>query len=289
MTTETVGSDADDETTEEADENAQESGPSLDAADQRSAVRERYGTIAADSSSCCGDDGGCSDESSVGVEADRSRKLGYSEADLDAVEPGANLGLGCGNPTAIASLEQGDTVLDLGSGAGFDCFLAAREVGDAGRVIGVDMTPEMVERARENAASNDAGNVEFRLGEIEHLPVADASVDLVVSNCVVNLSPDKRQVFEEAHRVLRPGGRLVVSDMVLTADLPADLRSDHDSVAACVGGAASVPELESMLTAAGFEAVSVGPDAENRAFIEEWDPDLSDYVVSATITGEKPA
>jgi SAM-dependent methyltransferase len=252
----------------------EQDGPDPD--EQRAAVRERYAALAT-GGSCCGDDAGTD-----------PRDLGYSAADLEAGE-GADASLGCGNPTGIAEIEAGDTVLDLGSGAGFDCSIAAREVGPDGHVIGVDMTPEMVERAREGVAREADPTVEFRLGEIEHLPVADASVDLVVSNCVVNLSPDKRQVFEEAHRVLRPGGRLVVSDMVLTADLPADLRSDHDSVAACVGGAASVPELESMLTAAGFEAVSVGPDAENRAFIEEWDPDLSDYVVSATITGEKPA
>jgi SAM-dependent methyltransferase len=290
MTTETVGSDADNETTEEADENAQESGPSLDAADQRSAVRERYGTIAADSSSCCGDDGGCSDESSVGVEADRSRKLGYSEADLDAVEPGANLGLGCGNPTAIASLEQGDTVLDLGSGAGFDCFLAAREVGDAGRVVGVDMTPAMVETARENAASNDAANVEFRLGEIEHLPVADATVDVAISNCVINLSPDEAQVFREAARVLRPGGRLTVSDVVRTAEMPADIQVDPSSVAGCVGGAATISDLEAMLADAGFVDVSIEPKADSDEFIREWDADrdLSDYVVAARIEATKP-
>jgi SAM-dependent methyltransferase len=275
----------------EAEEEARDAESGLDGAAQRTAVRERYAGIAADTSSCCGgDDGGCGDGPTAGIDADRARELGYAEDDLAAVEPGANLGLGCGNPTAIASLEQGDTVLDLGSGAGFDCFLAAREVGDAGRVIGVDMTPEMVERARENAASNDAGNVEFRLGEIEHLPVADATVDVAISNCVINLSPDKAQVFREAARVLRPGGRLAVSDVVRTTELPADLAVDPSSVTGCVGGAATVADLEAMLADAGFVDVSVEPKADSDEFVREWDPDrdLSDYVLAARIEATKP-
>ncbi|NEU57042.1 arsenite methyltransferase [Halorussus sp. MSC15.2] len=259
-------------------------------ADQRTAVRERYSRIAAGSSStessCCDGTDSCGD-----TPADESRKLGYSDADLDAVDGDANLGLGCGNPTAIASLEAGDTVLDLGSGGGFDCFLAAREVGESGRVVGVDMTPEMVETARENVEANDASNVEFRLGEIEHLPVADASVDVILSNCVVNLSPDKPQVFREAYRVLRPGGRLAVSDVVLTAELPDGIRTDPTSVAACVGGAASIPALDAMLTDAGFTDVSIEPKSDSDEFIREWDDerDLSDYVVAARIEAEKPA
>ncbi|WP_137285968.1 arsenite methyltransferase [Halorussus salinisoli] len=261
-------------------------GERLDSAEQRSAVRERYSRIATESSSCCGDDSSCGEASSA-----KAQKLGYSADELDAVSGDANLNLGCGNPTAIASLEEGDTVLDLGSGGGFDCFLAAREVGPDGRVIGVDMTPEMVEKARENVETNAATNVEFRLGEIEHLPVADESVDVILSNCVVNLSPDKPQVFREAYRVLRPGGRLAVSDVVLTAELPTDLRADPTSVAACVGGAASVSALEAMLTEAGFTDVSIEPKADSEEFIDEWDDerDLSDYVVAATIEGEKPA
>jgi len=256
----------------------------LDAAERRTAVRERYAGIATDDPSCRG--GAPADDSAA-----RSRRVGYSDDDLDAVAADANLGLSCGNPTAIASLDEGATVLDLGSGAGFDCFLAAQEVGVTGRVIGVDMTPEMVEKARENAEANDASNVEFRLGEIEHLPVADGSVDVVISNCVVNLSPDKPRVFREAYRALHPGGRLAVSDVVLTAELPADLRADPASVTGCISGAASVSELEAMLTDAGFVDVAIDPKSDSAEFISEWDAerDPSEYVLAATIEAEKPA
>jgi SAM-dependent methyltransferase len=277
----------------------------LDAADQRRAVRERYASIAEnasaegdeasdrDASDCCGsdDDTACCGDGEPTGDEDLSALMGYSESDLDAVASGANLGLGCGNPTAIASLDAGDTVLDLGSGAGFDCFLAAREVGPSGRVLGVDMTPAMVERARENVAKNDVSNVEFRLGEIEHLPVADGVVDVVISNCVVNLSPDKPRVFREAYRVLRPGGRLAISDVVETAPMPDDVRADPESVAACVAGASTISELETMLEAAGFVDVAIEPKADSEAFIREWDDarDVSEYVVSATIEGRKPS
>jgi len=257
-----------------------------DAAQQRTTVRERYARIATESASCCD-----STSSSADPSTDNSQELGYSEEDLAAVAGDANLNLGCGNPTGIAGLETGDTVLDLGSGGGFDCFLAAREVGADGHVIGVDMTPEMVEKARENVETNAASNVEFRLGEIEHLPVADKSVDVILSNCVINLSPDKSQVFREAYRVLRPGGRVAISDVVLTTELPADLQTDPRSVAACVGGAASIPALETMLTEAGFTDVSITPNEESDEFIREWDDDrdLSDYIVAATIEATKPA
>lgn len=255
----------------------------LTSADQRKAVRERYSDIVTESSCCEGDSGAADPEA-------KAANVGYSEEEVTAVESGANLGLGCGNPTAIASLETGDTVLDLGSGAGFDCFLAAAEVGTDGRVVGVDMTPEMVEKARENTAKNDASNVEFRLGEIEHLPVADSTVDVIISNCVINLSPAKSQVFREAFRVLRPGGRLAVSDVVLTAELPETVQTDPESVAACVAGASRVSELETMLADAGFTEIEIEPKADSDEFIRDWDEsrDLSEYIVAATIEAEKP-
>ena len=289
---------------EESDERV---GSGLSATEQHRAVRARYGAIAADAESsadasatdgCCGTDaddtsgsgssGCCSTEREAPDEY--SARLGYTDADVDAVAEGANLNLGCGNPTAIASLEPGETVLDLGSGAGFDCFLAAREVGETGRVVGVDMTPAMVERARENVERNDAANVEFRLGEIEHLPVADGTVDVAVSNCVINLSPAKPRVYREAYRVLRPGGRLSISDVVLTAPVPVERRGDPDSVAGCVAGAAPKGEVEAMLRGAGFVDVAVELEDDSDAIVSEWDDDLdlSAFVASAQITGRKP-
>jgi SAM-dependent methyltransferase len=254
--------------------------PAIDPAEQRRVVRERYGRIATDSGGGCCDDNGTA-----------AADLGYDDGEIASVADGANLGLGCGNPTAIADLEPGETVLDLGSGAGFDCFLAARAVGDDGHVIGVDMTPTMVEKARENVDANDATAVEFRLGEIEHLPVADAAVDVVISNCVINLSPDKPQVFREAFRVLEPGGRLAVSDVVLSAEPPEDVALDPESVAGCVAGAATVPDLEAMLDSAGFVDVSIVPKDESESFISEWDGDVdpSEFVVAARIEARKPA
>jgi len=276
----------------EPDDPPTESG--LDAQTQRTVVRERYGSIAtargADGGCCSSDDSCCSSGDTAAPADETARQLGYSDADLEGVDGDANLGLGCGNPQAIASLNAGESVLDLGSGAGFDCFLAAQEVGETGRVIGVDMTPEMVEKARANASRNDAGNVEFRLGEIEHLPVADDSVDVVISNCVVNLSPEKPRLFDEAYRVLRPGGRLAISDVVLTAAVPPEVRADPDSVASCVAGASTVDRLETILADAGFEAVEISPADDSEAFIREWDDDhdVSEFLVSAAITGRTP-
>jgi SAM-dependent methyltransferase len=272
-----------------------ESGTGLDAATQRQVVRERYARIASsgtgetEGSGCCATDE-CRAGETAEEAAETAEQLGYSRREVESVDGEANLGLGCGNPRAIASLEEGETVLDLGSGAGFDCFLAAREVGEAGRVVGVDMTPEMVEKARENAAENGSDAVEFRLGEIEHLPVADASVDVIISNCVVNLSPDKPQVFRESFRVLRPGGRLAISDVVLTADVPEGIRADPDSVASCVAGASTVDRLREILTEVGFEQVDISPKEDSDRFISEWDDerDVSDFLVSASITGRKP-
>jgi SAM-dependent methyltransferase len=263
--------------------------------DQRRIVRDRYADIATDSEGCCGpqpdDSGGCCDGTDDTTEVDATaRQLGYGGDEVDAVAGDANLGLGCGNPQAIADLDAGETVLDLGSGAGFDCFLAADAVGREGRVIGVDMTPEMVEKARANAAENDAATVDFRLGEIEHLPVADATVDVVISNCVVNLSPDKPQVFREAFRALRPGGRLAIADVVQTAEFPSEVRRDPESLAACVAGAATVDALKRILDEAGFEAIDIAPKDDSDEFIREWADgyDPSDYLLSATIEARKP-
>ena len=268
---------------------------SLDAETQRTVVRERYANIAAEESeaesSCCSsDDSCCSPAETTAPTDETARQLGYSKTELESVNGDANLGLGCGNPQAIASLETGESVLDLGSGAGFDCFLAAQEVGEAGRVIGVDMTPEMVEKARTNTSQNDAENVEFRLGEIEHLPVSDESIDVIISNCVVNLSPDKPQVFDEAFRVLCPGGRLAISDVVLTAAVPDDVRADPDSVASCVAGASTIDRLETILTDTGFESVNISPKDDSDEFIRDWDDDydVSEFLVSAAVTARKP-
>jgi len=277
----------------ETSDSSTESG--LDAETQRKVVRERYASIATEKreadGSCCSSDASCCSSTETTAPTDETaRQLGYSDTELDSVDGDANLGLGCGNPPAIASLDAGESVLDLGSGAGFDCFFAAQEVGETGRVIGVDMTPEMVEKARANASQNDAGNVEFRLGEIEHLPVLDESIDVIISNCVVNLSPDKPQVFDEAFRVLRPGGRLAISDVVLTAAVPDDVRADPDSVASCVAGASTIDRLETILTDTGFESVNISPKDDSDKFIRDWDDDydVSEFLVSATITARKP-
>jgi SAM-dependent methyltransferase len=257
-------------------------------------VRERYGTIASDGQDCCGDvgidvtdDSGCCDGD---TDATGSERLGYDADDVASVADGADLGLGCGNPKAFAEMTPGETVLDLGSGAGFDCFLAAQEVGPDGDVIGVDMTPEMVSKARENVTKNDADNVEFRLGEISHLPVADATVDVVISNCVVNLAPEKQCVFDDVYRVLKPGGRVAISDVVQTAPFPDDVKMDPDSLTGCVAGASTVDALEAILDRAGFETIEIAPKDESTEFISDWDAnrDLGDYLVSATIEAQKP-
>ncbi len=200
------------------------------------------------------------------------------------------MGLGCGNPQAIASLQRGETVLDLGSGGGFDCFLAARAVGETGKVIGVDMTPEMVSKARENAMKAGYKNVEFRLGEIEHLPVADKSIDVILSNCVINLSPEKHKVFDDAFRVLKSGGRLAVSDVVATAELPEEVKNDLALHAGCIAGASLISDVEAMLQNSGFRDIRIKPKDESREFIRTWAPgrNIEDYVVSATIEAKKP-
>lgn len=216
-------------------------------------VREGYAAVAKSGSSCCGPQttGCCGIDVAKGI----SKGIGYSEADLSSVPDGANLGLGCGNPVALASLKEGEVVLDLGSGAGFDCFLAANRVGQKGKVIGVDMTPEMLEKARENASKGGYENVEFRLGEIENLPLADNHVDIIISNCVINLSPDKERVFQEAYRVLKPGGRLMVSDIVLLEELPPAVQKSVAAYIGCLAGAALKDKYLDAIKRAGFAEV----------------------------------
>jgi len=272
--------------------------------DIRAAVRARYSTIAETrgaaasdtAAACCGSPSSdatslacCGDPAITALDA-KAHVYGYSQADTSAVPEGANLGLGCGNPIALASLRPGETVLDLGSGAGFDCFLAARAVGVTGQVIGVDMTHEMLRKARANAAQGGFTHVEFRLGEIEHLPVADASVDVIISNCVINLSPEKAQVFRDAFRVLKPGGRLAVSDVVATAPFSDEVQHDLALRAGCVAGASLLDDLEEMLTDAGFADICIQPKDESRTFIREWVPgtNIAEYLISATIEAVKP-
>jgi len=248
----------------------------------REEVRRRYGATAR------GESSGCGDECCTSTSADA---LGYSADDSAVVPEAANLGLGCGNPLAIASLQLGQTILDLGSGAGFDCFLAARAVGPSGKVIGVDMTHDMLAKARQNAKKNGFTNVEFRLGEIEALPVADNSVDVIVSNCVINLSPEKQRVFNESFRVLKPNGRLAVADMVATAILPVEVKEDWAAYTGCMAGASQISEIEEMLRDAGFTNIKIAPKDASRSFIREWLPGkrIEDYLVSATIEAVKPA
>lgn len=253
----------------------------------RQNVRNRYKKIAlqeVDSNTSCSPASGCCGSADVS-------QLGYSPDELNSVLEGANLGLGCGNPQAIAELKPGEVVLDLGSGGGFDCFLASRQVGETGQVIGVDMTAEMVNRARNNAFKGGYTNTEFRLGEIEHLPVPDQTVDVIISNCVINLSLEKQQVFHEAFRVLRCGGRLAISDVVTTVELPSEIKNDIDVLySGCISGAATVDELRTMLTHSGFINVAIELREDSRSFIKDWVPGTKaeDYVVSATIKAIKP-
>ncbi len=260
---------------------------------QRQDVRQAYAKVANASnensatgieSSCCG----VSDDDAINTLI--STRLGYSEKDLDNVPSGADMGLGCGNPRAIASLQVGEVVVDLGAGGGFDCFLAAQEVGKTGHVIGIDMTPDMLSKARKNADKGQYHHVEFRLGEIEHLPIANNTANVIISNCVINLSPNKEQVFKEAFRVLKFGGRLAISDIVATVELPEAMRNDPALIAGCMGNASLISDLESMIKAAGFDEVKIQPKDESKAFIKDWAPEhnVTDYVVSATIEAIKP-
>jgi len=229
--------------------------------DVKKIVRESYGKIAEQSSSCCAPTSSCAPTNSCcgsGTSYENmGKKIGYTDEDLKNVPEGANLGLGCGNPVALASLKEGEHVLDLGSGAGFDCFLAANKVGKNGKVIGVDMTPAMIDKARENARKENYDNVEFRLGEIENLPAADNSVDVIISNCVINLSPEKERVFRDAFRVLKPGGRLMVSDIVLLRELPDFIKNNSAAYVSCVAGAVLKDHYIDLIKDAGFQDVNV--------------------------------
>ncbi len=275
--------------------------------DIRQVVRKAYKKVAMATSppagtsreaSCC-----CPSNNSVGTSCgsneaglaleQMSSAMGYTETDINSVPEGSNMGLGCGNPVAIASLRQGETVVDLGSGGGFDCFLAAKKVGETGQVIGVDMTPEMVSKARKNKTKMGLENVEFRLGEIENLPVGDNSADIIISNCVVNLSPDKLAVYRDAHRVLKPGGRIAISDILTTAPLPEETKQDLELLSACIGGAQTFAETEQILNEAGFKDITIKPKKISKEILREWAPTISenvtDYVVSATIEAVKQA
>jgi arsenite methyltransferase len=270
--------------------------------DIREKVKDGYGKIARQSGNC-----GCSSSCCGGsnLAQDISRTVGYTENEMGAVPAGANLGLGCGNPVAIASLKEGDIVLDLGSGAGFDAFLASPRVGRSGRVIGVDMTPEMVEKAGANALKGGYMNVEFKLGEIERLPVEDCSIDVIISNCVINLSPEKQKVFQESFRVLKPGGRLMVSDLVLVKELPDVIKGSVEAYVGCLAGAVRKDDYIAFIKDAGFKDIEVvgeanypiaamANDATAKAVINDMsikDSDLSEIenaVVSVKIHAVKP-
>ena len=259
----------------------------------RMLIRENYGAIAVKNSQsgCCGTSknscGCCGDGTEVSY--DSPLGIGYSKSDIASVPQDAQMSLGCGNPIAIAALKEGEVVLDLGSGGGFDCFLARTKVGDTGYVIGVDMTHDMLMLARKNAAKSGYTNVEFRLGEIEHLPVADSFVDVIISNCVINLSPEKEQVFKESYRVLKPGGRLSISDVAATAILPEHIKNDMMMMAGCVAGAESIPVLKEMMQAAGFKNIRFTPKDNSKEIISSWAPGtkIEDYVASFIIEAEK--
>jgi SAM-dependent methyltransferase len=259
----------------------------------RQQVRNSYAEVAeaSNAGACCGEESSCcgvSSDSSISMLI--STRLGYSKDDLATVPEGADMGLGCGNPRAIAAIQAGETVLDLGSGGGFDCFLAAAETGETGKVVGVDMTPAMVSKSRDNAMKGNYSHVEFRLGEIENLPVANDEVDVIISNCVINLSPNKPRVFREAFRVLKPGGRLAISDVVASTELPDGIRNDLKLYSGCMAGASQISELESILDSIGFENIEIAPKDESSEFIKDWAPGrgVEDYVISATIEAVKP-
>ncbi|UCD09169.1 MAG: arsenite methyltransferase [Dehalococcoidales bacterium] len=251
----------------------------------RKLVREGYAHVATGENSCCSPANSCCSD----TQEDTSKSIGYTDEDINSVPDGANLGLGCGNPVALASLKEGEVVLDLGSGAGFDCFLAAECVGSTGRVIGVDMTPEMIGKARENAIKGEYTNVEFRLGEIENLPVPDNHVDIVISNCVINLVPDKTKVFQEMNRVLKPGGRLMISDIVLEKDLPDVILNSASAYVACVAGASLKQEYLDMIEEAGFQEVAVTEETSMPLDIITSDPSVKEMLESIDLSASQIA
>ncbi|MBA7636094.1 Arsenite methyltransferase [subsurface metagenome] len=251
----------------------------------RKVVREGYARIAKQVDPCCAPANPCCGNPDSAE--DISKKIGYTEEELKSVPEGSNLGLGCGNPVALASLKEGETVLDLGAGAGFDCFLAANKVGKKGKVIGVDMTPEMLEKARENVEKGGYDNVEFRLGEIENLPVADNSVDAIISNCVINLAPDKRKVFEDAFRVLRPEGRLMVSDIVLLKELPEEIMDSVEAYVGCIAGAILKDEYIKAIEQAGFQDVRIEDETSFLAESVTNDPTAEEFIEKHNIPLEK--
>lgn len=259
----------------------------------RNQVRESYSKVAQANnvneacgieSSCCG----VSDD--IDINTLNSLRLGYSEDDLENVPEGADMGLGCGNPRAIAELSVGETVVDLGSGGGFDAFLAAREIGETGKVIGIDMTPSMISKARNNADKANFENVQFRLGEIEYLPIANDTVDVIISNCVINLSPNKAQVFNDAFRVLKSGGRLAISDVVASCEMPEEMKNDLELYSGCMAGASLIDDLEDFMHNAGFKEIKITPKDDSKDFIKDWAPgkNVTDYVLSAHIEAIKP-
>lgn len=248
-------------------------------------VRERYAQVAQERTSCCGPAVSCCGPT-LQTEI-LSKRIGYQEDEMKSVPEGANLGLGCGNPLAHAALKEGDTVIDLGSGAGFDCFLAANQVGKQGRVIGVDMTPDMIDKARQNARKGDYENVEFRLGEIENLPVADNKGDMIISNCVINLSPDKPRVFKEAFRVLKPGGRLMVSDIVLLKELPEEIKNSVSAYVSCLAGAVGKEEYLSAVKEAGFDEIRIMEETTFPLDLMTNDPTVKALTDNIKVSREK--
>jgi ubiquinone/menaquinone biosynthesis C-methylase UbiE len=253
--------------------------------DVKKIVRDNYANVAKSGSSCCTTNTSCCGDSKP-VQLD-STKLGYTQDELASLPEGANLGLGCGNPVAHASLKEGETYLDLGSGAGIDCFLAAQKVGKTGKVIGVDMTPEMLDKARKNARSGGFENVEFRLGEIEHLPIADNTIDVITSNCVINLSSDKSAVFNEAFRVLRPGGRLMISDIVLLKELPDYILSSIQAYVGCVAGAMLKEEYLGLVKKAGFIDIQINSEDIFQTDSLDSDPTAKNVIKNLDISADE--